>query len=103
MLIFSFLSHRPDLCVTIKYPSIYLSILWYVDGMFALSLPLEYGASFVHMSGSSRNPQCILSTLQIRAIKQINNSLIQCAVAINGRLNRTYFPPAHLLVQGTVS
>ena len=66
--------------------------------MFILSLPPEYGASF--MPGSS-TANCITSTLQIRAIEQANNSLIQCAVGIDGRVNRTYFPsPAHLLIQG---
>ena len=66
--------------------------------MFILSLPPEYGASF--MPGSS-TANCITSTLQIRAIEQANNSLIQCAVGIDGKLNQTYFPsPAHLLIQG---
>ena len=66
--------------------------------MFVLSVPLEYGASF--MAGSS-TANCITSTLHIRAIEQTNNSLIQCAVVTGIGLNRTYFPPtAHLLVQG---
>ncbi len=73
-------------------------ILWYVDDMFIVSVPSEYGASY--MAGSSM-ANCITSTLHIRAIEQTNNSLIQCAVGVDGNLNRTYFPStAHLLVQG---
>lgn len=64
-------------------------ILGYVDDMFIVSVPSEYGASY--MAGSS-TANCITSTLHIRAIEQTNNSLIQCAVSVDGKLNRTYFP-----------
>lgn len=73
-------------------------ILWFVNNMSAIRAPPEYGVSF--MPGGS-TADCITSTLQIRAIEPTNNSLVECAVGINRRLNRTYFPPtARLLIQG---
>ena len=72
-------------------------ILWFVNNVYALSGPPEYGTSFMGSSTAS----CIKSTLQMLAIEQTNNSQIQCAVFINGELNRAYFPsPALLQVQG---
>ena len=78
------------------------NILWYVDGIYVPGLPPEYDASFT--TERSCNGQCITSVLQIRAIEQTNNSLIQCAVVTGTGLNRTYFPPTtRLLVQGIMS
>ena len=72
-------------------------ILWYVDDVYALGLPPEYGASFM----SSLAADCIKSTLQIRAIEQTNNSQIKCSVGINLIVNQAYFPStALLLIQG---
>ena len=72
------------------------NIFWYVNDMYALGLPLEYEASFMEMPTANY----INSTLRLRAVEQANNSQIMCAVEINRRENRTYFPSAILQVQG---
>ena len=72
------------------------NILWYVDDVYVLGLPLEYEAFFMRMSTADY----VNSTLHLRAVEQANNSQIICAVRINKRENRTYFPSAILQVQG---
>ena len=73
-------------------------IIWLVNGTNVQALPPKYGATDIP---ESLTGNCLNSTLRILAIKQANNSQIQCAVGINKRLNRTYFSSTALLqVQG---
>ena len=74
-------------------------IIWFVNNSNVQSLPQEYGATSTPEISPISN--CLNSTLRILAIEKVNNSQIQCAVGINGRLNRTYFSSTALLqVQG---
>lgn len=74
-------------------------LFWFVNSVTVSALPAKYGASFT----SHRTPDGMgtTSTLQILALEETNNSMIQCGVDISVRIDLHYFSSsAYLLVQG---
>ena len=63
-------------------------ILWYVNGTYALGLPLAYQTFFKTTSRDNRGDAGENSTLQFIATPEANNSRIMCAVFINNETER---------------
>ena len=70
-----------------------------MNNTFALSLPRTYDISYVIYPRVSSNSTGEKSTLQILALGKTNNSQVQCAIDIDGKIE-TYSQPAFL--QGNV-
>ena len=74
-------------------------LFFFVNSTPVSSLPARYEAQ--SFSSNPIDGMGTNLTLQIRALKETNNSLIVCGVDVTGRIDRDYFPsPALLLVQG---
>ena len=75
------------------------NILWYVNDIYVLQLPGEYAAVFMTTPYANGGDQS--ASLQLSAVEQTNNSLIQCVIGTPNGLDFYYFPEKALLqVQG---